>query len=208
MRRVVKQRKRLSNNNNNNSQFSSPSLLKLSNSSVVQQSSSPEPKKAIVIASSVVAAAALAAVLSLLQAKAAVKTDPCFSLHGRWLQLVLKGRADPERQVEIRNPIPLLVMLPAGGGGGVDVAAVAALVLLFILRSRSRSLDGGVLERDGSRGGGDPLRQRAVRGGVHSAAQQLPPDVRVPVVLDLVVGSAGQSASYQGPSAIYISELI
>ena len=205
MRRVVKQRKRLSNNNNNNSQFSSPSLLKLSNSSVVQQSSSPEPKKAIVIASGVVAVAALAAVLGLLQAKAAVKTDPCFSLHGRWLQLVLKGRADPERQVEIRNPIPLLVMLPAGGGGGVDVAAVAALVLLFILRSRSRSrsLDGGVLERDGSRGGGDPLRQRAVRGGVHSAAQQLPPDVRVPVVLDLVVGPAGQSASYQRPSATY-----
>ena len=44
--------------------------------------------------------------------------------------------------------------------------------------------------------GGD----RPVSLGVETSAEELPLDVRVPVVLDLVVGPPGQSPCYQRPS--------
>jgi hypothetical protein len=102
--------------------------------------------------------------------------------------LMLARRADAEVQVEVRAPGRLdarrLLGLDrrlrccfcGGGGGGV----------------------GAGLERDGGRGA---PRDTAVRDGVDAAAQQLAPDVRVPVVLDLVVRPPREPRGDERPPA-------
>ena len=71
-----------------------------------------------------------------------------------------------------------------------------ALILLTVTRGRRR------LERDGYVG--RVLVDGAVCHRVDPPAQQLPPDVRVPVVLDLVVRPSRQPSSDQGPSVPYV----
>jgi hypothetical protein len=118
---------------------------------------------------------------------------PLHRLHG----LVLARRADAEVQVEV------------GALERLPLSPVAAVVLRLVAGERRhlRLLSpehGGLvvprcrLERDGYVGG--VLVDRPVGHRVDPPAQQLPPDVRVPVVLDLVVRPPRQPTGNQGPS--------
>jgi hypothetical protein len=118
---------------------------------------------------------------------------PLHRLHG----LVLVRRADAEVQVEVGA----LERLPLPPVAAEDLRLVAGDRRHLRLLSPEH---GGLvvprrrLERDGYVGGG--LVDRPVGHRVDPPAQQLPPDVRVPVVLDLVVRPSRQPTGNQGPS--------
>ncbi|RWW34513.1 hypothetical protein GW17_00000725, partial [Ensete ventricosum] len=88
------------------------------------------------------------------------------------------------------------------GAALVSASAAAAALLVagevVLLRRCTILSRGHVLLFRGSERAIDV--DRSVSLGVEAAAEELPLDVRVPVVLDLVVGPSGQSPCYQRPS--------
>jgi len=104
--------------------------------------------------------------------------------------LLLARRADAEIEVEVGAP------------GHLNDGRRHRLDRLMLWRLRC---DGGVgfvgLERDGGDGAGAGVGDGAVRDGVDAPAKQLPPDVRVPVVLDLVVRPPREPRGDERPPA-------
>lgn len=97
-------------------------------------------------------------------------------------------------QVEVEVEVAALVSASA--------AAAALLVAGEVLLRRCTILSRGHVSLfQGSERAIDV--DRSVSLGVEAAAEELPLDVRVPVVLDLVVGPPGQSPCYQRP---FVSE--
>jgi hypothetical protein len=104
------------------------------------------------------------------------------------LHLLLARRADAEVEVEVGAPRHL-----DGRRLGPD------RLMLWRLRCDSAGGVGAGLERDVGHGAG--AGDGAVRDGVDAPAQQLPPDVRVPVVLDLVVRPPREPRGDERPPA-------
>ena len=153
------------------------------------------------------------AVGALGEPQAAAEAEPGLPLHRLHhhhggLLLARRRRADAEVQVEV-GALERLPLAPDAGGVVLMMAADrrrfvvllqpedGALILLTVtVGGRCRRL-----ERYGYVG--RVLVDGAVGHRVDPPAQQLPPDVRVPVVLDLVVRPARQPSSDQGPSVPY-----
>jgi hypothetical protein len=138
------------------------------------------------------------AVRALGEPKAAAEAEaaglPLHRLHG----LLLARRADAEVQVEV-GALERLPLFPVAD----DVLRLVAAADRCHLRLLSPEHGGLVvprrrLERYGYVGG--VVVDQPVGHRVDPAAQQLPPDVRVPVVLDLVVCPSRQPPGDQGPS--------
>ena len=105
------------------------------------------------------------------------------------LLLLLARRADAEVEVEVGTPGRL-----DGRRRRLD------RLMLWRLRCCGGGLGVG-LERDGGDGAGARVGDGAVRDGVDAPAKQLPPDVRVPVVLDLVVRPPREPRGDERPPA-------